>query len=59
MKVFTPRRMVAVEDLVREFCASALDPLRDEEGFDFVADLAVHEPAAFEAIVGKAKAALA
>ena len=43
-KVFTPRRMVAVEDLVREFCASALDPLRDEEGFDFVADLGAFMP---------------
>ncbi|CQD16187.1 cytochrome P450 superfamily protein [Mycolicibacterium conceptionense] len=28
-KVFTPRRMLAVEDLVRDFCVKALDPLRD------------------------------
>ena len=27
-RVFTPRRMLAVEDLVREFCSRALDPLR-------------------------------
>ncbi|WP_137148068.1 cytochrome P450 [Mycolicibacterium sp. CR10] len=43
-KVFTPRRMVAVEDLVREFCSSALDPLRDADGFDFVADLGAFMP---------------
>ncbi|MDR3661032.1 MAG: cytochrome P450 [Mycobacterium sp.] len=38
-RVFTPRRMLAVEDLVREFCCRALDPLRDLDGFDFVAQL--------------------
>jgi cytochrome P450 len=43
-KVFTPRRMVAVEDLVREFCSSALDPLREADGFDFVADLGAFMP---------------
>jgi cytochrome P450 len=43
-RVFTPRRMVAVEDLVREFCARALDPLRDADGFDFVADLGAFMP---------------
>jgi cytochrome P450 len=43
-RVFTPRRMVAVEDLVREFCSSALDPLRDADGFDFVADLGAFMP---------------
>ena len=43
-RVFTPRRMLAVEDLVREFCSSALDPLRDADGFDFVADLGAFMP---------------
>ncbi|WP_041782817.1 cytochrome P450 [Mycolicibacterium chubuense] len=43
-RVFTPRRMVAVEDLVRRFCSDALDPLRDAEGFDFVADLGAFMP---------------
>ncbi|CAN5826068.1 cytochrome P450 [soil metagenome] len=43
-KVFTPRRMLAVEDLVREFCSGALDPLRNREGFDFVADLGAYMP---------------
>ena len=38
-RVFTPRRMLAVEGLVREFCCRALDPLRDADGFDFVTQL--------------------
>jgi cytochrome P450 len=43
-RVFTPRRMLAVEDLVREFCSGALDPLRDADGFDFVGDLGAFMP---------------
>jgi cytochrome P450 len=43
-RVFTPRRMLAVEDLVRDFCSRALDPLRDSDGFDFVADLGATMP---------------
>lgn len=43
-RVFTPRRMLAVEDLVRGFCSRALDPLRDAEGFDFVTDLGAIMP---------------
>ncbi|OMC32126.1 cytochrome [Mycobacterium sp. GA-1841] len=43
-RVFTPRRMLAVEDLVRDFCAKALDPLREQDGFDFVADLGAFMP---------------
>ncbi|MEW2478612.1 cytochrome P450 [Mycobacterium sp. NPDC049093] len=43
-KVFTPRRMLAVEDLVRGFCAKALDPLRGQDGLDFVADLGAFMP---------------
>lgn len=43
-RVFTPRRMHAVEDLVRDFCSRALDPLRDADGFDFVADLGAIMP---------------
>ena len=38
-RVFTPRRMAAVEGRVREFCCRALDPLRDVDGFDFVTQL--------------------
>ena len=43
-RVFTPRRMLAVEDLVRDFCCRALDPLRGLDGFDFVADLGAVMP---------------
>lgn len=43
-RVFTPRRMLAVEDLVRQLCVSALDPLRDRDGFDFVRDLGAIMP---------------
>lgn len=42
--VFTPRRMLSVEGLVRDFCSRALDPLRDLDGFDFVADLSAIMP---------------
>jgi cytochrome P450 len=38
-RVFTPRRMLAVESLVRDFCTSELDPLVGTDGFDFIADL--------------------
>ena len=37
-RVFTPRRMLAVEGLVRDFCCRALDPLQDLDGFDVVAN---------------------
>ena len=43
-RVFTPRRMLAVEGLVRDLCSRALDPLRDLGGFDFVADLGAIMP---------------
>jgi cytochrome P450 len=43
-RVFTPRRMLAVEGLVREFCSRALDPLRDLDGFDFVTELGAIMP---------------
>jgi cytochrome P450 len=43
-RVFTPRRMLAVEDLVRGFCSRALDPLVGQDGFDFVVDLGAIMP---------------
>lgn len=43
-RVFTPRRMLAVEDLVRDFCSRALDPLLGSDGFDFVTDLGAIMP---------------
>src|SRR6201996_5169888 len=43
-RVFTPRRMLAVESMVRGFCARELDPLIDARGFDFIADLGAMMP---------------
>jgi cytochrome P450 len=43
-RVFTPRRMLAVESLVREFCVRELDPLVGAGGFDFIADLGAMMP---------------
>ncbi len=43
-RVFTPRKMNAIEPKVREFCARSLDPLRDSGGFDFIADLGAQMP---------------
>jgi cytochrome P450 len=36
--------MLAVEELVRDLCSRALDPLRDVDGFDFVGDLGAIMP---------------
>ena len=43
-RVFTPRRMLAIEEQVRAFCARSLDPLVDVGGFDFVSDLGAQMP---------------
>jgi cytochrome P450 len=43
-RVFTPRRMLAVESLVRGFCVNELDPLIGCGGFDFIADLGALMP---------------
>ena len=43
-RVFTPRRMLAVESLIRGFCERALDPLIGEGGFDFIAHLGALMP---------------
>jgi cytochrome P450 len=43
-RVFTPRRMNAIEPQVRAFCARALDPLVEEGRFDFVRDLGAEMP---------------
>src|ERR1700677_4733049 len=37
-RVFTPKKMNALEPKVREFCARSLDPLVGSGGFDFMAD---------------------
>jgi cytochrome P450 len=43
-RVFTPKKMNALEPKVREFCARALDPLIGAGRFDFVADLGAQMP---------------
>lgn len=43
-RVFTPRKMNAIEPKVREFCAETLDPLVGAGGFDFIADLGAQMP---------------
>ena len=43
-RVFTPKRMAALEDQVRAFCVSCLDPLVGTDRFDIVAELGVVMP---------------
>jgi cytochrome P450 len=43
-RVFTPKKMLALEDKVRAFCARALDPFVGTDGFDFVTDLGAQVP---------------
>jgi cytochrome P450 len=43
-RVFTPRRMEAIEPLARQYCARALDPLVGTGGFDFIGDLGALMP---------------
>jgi cytochrome P450 len=43
-RVFTPRRMEAIEPLTRQFCAQVLDPLIGSGRFDFIADLGAWVP---------------
>jgi cytochrome P450 len=43
-RVFTPRRVSALEPKIREFCAQSLDPLVGGDHFDFIADLGAQMP---------------
>ncbi len=43
-RVFTPRRMAALEDQVRQYCIACLDPLVGSSGFDIVTELATLLP---------------
>ncbi|MCV7149974.1 cytochrome P450 [Mycolicibacterium pyrenivorans] len=43
-RVFTPRRMNAIEPLARRFCVEALEPLVGESGFDLMTVLAKQMP---------------
>jgi cytochrome P450 len=38
-RMFTPKKVAALEPRIREFCGRALDPLVGEDRFDFVKDL--------------------
>jgi cytochrome P450 len=43
-KVFTPKRMNALEPQIREYCVRCLDPLVGSGRFDFVGDLGARMP---------------
>jgi cytochrome P450 len=43
-RVFTPRKVAALEPKIREFCARSLDPLVGARRFDFIADLGAQMP---------------
>jgi len=43
-RVFTPKKMNALEDKVRAFCAESLDPLVGAGRFDFIEDLGAQMP---------------
>lgn len=43
-RVFTPRKVLALEPQIREFTARCLDPLIDSDTFDFVRDLGAQMP---------------
>ena len=43
-RVFTPRRMEAIEPLTRQFCVRALDPLVGSGRFDFIEDIGAQIP---------------
>ena len=43
-RVFTPRRMEAIEPLTRQYCVRALEPLVGSDRFDFIADIGAQIP---------------
>ncbi|OAA27516.1 cytochrome P450 [Frankia sp. EI5c] len=43
-RMFTPKKIKALEEKVRAFCAACLDPHVGEDRFDFVADLGAELP---------------
>ncbi|WP_106398786.1 cytochrome P450 [Actinocorallia populi] len=42
--IFTPRKVLALEPKIRDFCARSLDRLTGADGFDFIADLGAQVP---------------
>src|SRR5690349_14560859 len=43
-RIFTPKRIVAIEPKIREFCARSLDPLVGTHEFDMIAELGNQVP---------------
>ena len=43
-RMFTPKKVAALEDRIRAYCAEALDPLVGSDRFDFVRDLGAFMP---------------
>ena len=43
-RLFTPKRIAALEPKIRDFCVKALDPLVGRGGFDFIADIGAQVP---------------
>ncbi len=43
-RMFTPRKVNALEPKIRDYCAQSLDPLIGADRFDFVADLGAQMP---------------
>jgi cytochrome P450 len=43
-RMFTPRKVAALEPKIRELCAQCLDPLAGASGFDLIAELAAVMP---------------
>lgn len=43
-RVFTPKRMAQLEDQVRRYCISCLDPLVGSDGFDIITELGTMLP---------------
>jgi cytochrome P450 len=43
-RMFTPRKINALEPKIREFCAQSLDPLVGQDRFDFITDFGAQMP---------------
>jgi cytochrome P450 len=44
VRVFTPRRVAALEPMIRRYCEEHLDPLVGTDGFDLIAELGAQMP---------------
>ena len=43
-RMFTPRKIGELEQMIRDYCVRCLDPLIGADGFDFIADLGAEMP---------------